>query len=117
MGKKKIYDDVNLKQKAYRARKKNKGYRGVLVQVPEHLLLFLKGEPSKLIEAFETLHKDLYIEFNQLAFTTKEGVPCAILRNIDNVEWKVTDPVQINILERFKRKAKLFVDGRLEVLQ
>lgn len=112
---KKIYSDQKEKQKAYRKRKRKSGYRGVLVLVPEHLFLFIKGEPAKLTDAFVTLHKNLYIEFEELAFTIEEGVPCAMLRNNDGVEWKVTDPDQIKTLERFKGKVRLYVDGRLEV--
>lgn len=117
MGKKKIYDDVNLKQKAYRERKKKSGYRGVLVQVPEHLFPFIKGEPSKLSDSFIALNKNLYIEFNYLAYITENGATIAILRNDDGIEWKVTDRNKIKTLERFKGKARLYVDGRLEVIQ
>lgn len=116
MGKKKVYSDVNEKQKAYRERKKKSGFRNVLVLVPEHLFLFIKGEPAKLIDSFVSLHKTLYIEFDSLAFTTEEGVACAILRKDDSVEWKVTDPDQIKTLERFKGTVRLYVDGRLVVM-
>lgn len=116
MAKEKIYNDVKAKQKAYRERKKKKGYRGVLVQVPEYIFLFIKGEPSKLVESFVALHKNLFIEFDSWAFATENGVTCAILRSKDRVEWKVTDPDQIKTLERFKGKARLYVDGRIEVI-
>lgn len=116
MGKHKIYSDVNLKQKAYRERKKKSGYRGVLVQVPEHLFLFIKGEPSKLIDSFISMHKNLFIEFDSWSFAIANGVTCAILSNKDGLEWKVTKPDQIKTLERFHGKARLYVDGRLEVL-
>lgn len=116
MGKKKIYDDVKAKQKAYRERKKKAGFRGVLVQVPEHLFLFIQGEPSKLIDSFISMHKNLFIEFDSWSFAIENGVTCAILSDKDGLEWKVTKPDQIKTLERFKGKARLYVDGRFVVL-
>ncbi|MBM2839114.1 MAG: hypothetical protein HW415_1739 [Deltaproteobacteria bacterium] len=117
MGQKRIYPDVNEKQKAYRERKKKSGYRGVLVLVPEHLFPFIKGAPSRLVDSFVTLHKNLYIDFDSLDFATEKGVACAILRNKGGLEWKVTDPDQIRTLERLKGKARLYVDGKLEVIR
>lgn len=117
MGKTKIYADGNVKQKAYRERKKELGYRNVLVLVPEHLFLFIKGEPTKLTESFVTLHKDLYIEFNDLAFASENGVDCAILRNREGKELKelkVTDPGKVSRLRRFRGKVRLYVDGTFE---
>lgn len=117
MGKPKIYADIKEKQKAYRERKKKSGYRNVLVLVPEHLSLFIKGDPSKLTDSFITLHKDLYIEFDSVAFATENGVACAILQNKDGVEWKVTDHDQLRTLERFKGKVRLYVDGSVKVVK
>ena len=117
MGQKRIYPDVNEKQKAYRERKKKSGYRGVLVLVPEHLFPFIKGAPSRLVDSFVTLHKNLYIDFDSLDFATEKGVACATLRNDDGIEWKVTNPDKIKTLKMFKGKARLYVDGRLEVIK
>lgn len=117
MASQKLYTDDKERQKSYRERKKKSGYRGVLVLVPEYLLLFIKGEPSKLSDSFITLNKNLFIEFNYLAYITENGDTIAILRNDDGIEWKVKDRDQIKSLERFKEKVRLFVDGRLEVIQ
>lgn len=116
MSKTKIYANGNVKQKAYRERKKKLGNRNVLVLVPEYLFLFIKGEPSKLKDSFIAQHKDQYIDFDDLDFSAENGVTYAILRNHDGVEWKVTNPDQIKTLQRFHGKARLYVDGRLVVM-
>lgn len=113
----KIYANNKEKQKAYTERKKRQGFTKILITVPKHLTLFVKGNPSKLADAFMSLYKDLYIEFNSLVFTTEGEIPYAMLSNDDGVEWRVTHPDQIKTLERFKGKIRLYTDGTIKVVK
>lgn len=117
MAKPKLYSDGKAKQKAYRERKKKSGFRAVLVLVPNHIFPFLKGEPSKLVDSFVTLHKNIYIEFDQLAFANEGKTTYAILGNKDGEEWKVTNADQIKILETFQGRVRLHVDGSITVVK
>ncbi len=114
MGQKRIYPDVNEKQKAYRERKKKSGFKSVLVLVPEHLFPFIKGTPSRLVDSFLSLNKNLYLDFDSWDFATEKGVTFAILRNSEGKEFKVIDPDRVSRLRRFGGKVRLHVDGRLE---
>lgn len=123
---KKIYESPKERQKAYRERKKEAGYRRVVIDVPEYLYMFIKGKPSALIRGFieDAKQKGLYVDFNQVSFVGNKRSEnrYVLLRDDDSHQFEVRDPEQVQIIERatkkvkWSRKVRLYPDGTLEIL-
>lgn len=121
----KIYDSPNVRQKAYRKRKKDAGYRRVVIDVPEHVYAFIKGRPSELVEMFikSGMQKGLFIDFDQIFLleTGEAGARFVELRNKEGDCLKVTDPEKIKVIDKVKKskaqkKVRVYPDGSFEVI-
>lgn len=121
---KKIYESPKERQKAYRDRKKEAGYRRVVIDVPEHVYAFIKGRPSELVDMFieNATQKGLFMDFDQISFSEKgeAGVRFVELRNKERHCFKVTDPGKITVIEKAMRskkfkKVRVYPDGKVEI--
>lgn len=122
---KKIYESPKERQKAYRERKRDAGYRRVVVDVPEHVYAFIKGRPSELVDMFieYAMQKGLFMDFDLISFSEKEqaGTRFVEMRNKDGHSLKVTDPEKITVIEKARsgkklKKVRIYPDGRFESL-
>lgn len=122
---KKIYDSPKERQKAYRERKREAGYRRIVIDVPEHVYAFIKGRPSELVDMFIELsmQKGLSLDFDQISFSEKgeAGARFVELRNKEGHCLKITDPEKIAVIEKAMRskkikKVRVYPDGSVEIL-
>lgn len=106
------------RQKEYRERKRAKGYKDVLVNIPGYLQIFIKGTPWALVDAYIEANKNKYIEMEFAGFIKN----FAILKDDKNNNVTISDPEQITKINNankavsWDRRVRLYVDGTIQII-